>query len=89
MLIDVREPSELKSFGTVPNAVNIPVGYIGEAFGLDDEDFKAIIGIEKPQPTDTIIFFCAKGIRAKNAYRLVQDHFENSYFYADSFEHLK
>ena len=90
VLIDVREPSELKSRGTVPTAVNIPVGYINEAFGMDDEDFKIIIGAEKPQSDDPVIFFCVKGIRAKNAQDLVQNKFKytQSYFYPGSFEHL-
>ena len=59
VLIDVREPSELKSRGTVPTAVNIPVGYINEAFGMDDEDFKIIIGAEKPQLMQ-IVFICSR-----------------------------
>lgn len=90
-LIDVREPSELKNHGVVEGAINVPVGYVAEAFAMDKESFQVVIGQEKPDSDDTLIFFCVKGIRAKNAADLVEQKFnyKNSSFYPGPFSDLQ
>jgi len=35
-LVDVRESFELKEYGEVPGAIHIPVGYVDEAFAMDN-----------------------------------------------------
>ena len=90
-LVDVREPGELKAHGIVPGAIDIPIGYVDEAFAMDNESFKAIIGAEKPDIDEPVIFFCVKGIRAQSASDLVNDKFKykQSLFYPGPFTHLQ
>lgn len=92
LLIDVREPRELKDHGMVNGAINIPVGYVQEAFSMDQDQFQAIIGTAKPDQEKPLIFFCVKGIRAKNAADLVgsdQFKFSQSGFYPGHFSDLQ
>ena len=91
VLVDVREPIELKAHGIVSGAINIPVGYVDEVFTMDNEQFQAITGAEKPDIDEPVIFFCVKGIRAKNASDLVSDKFKytQSLFYPGPFSHLQ
>ena len=91
VLVDVREPIELKAHGIVSGAINIPVGNVDEAFSMENEQFEAIIGSEKPNIDEPVIFFCVKGIRAKNASDLVNDKFKykQSLFYPGPFTHLQ
>lgn len=91
LLVDVREPIELKDYGVVNGAVNIPVGYVPEAFAMDQEDFQAIIGTPKPEQGTPLVFFCVKGIRAKRAADFVGQEFKftNSAFYPGPFSDLQ
>lgn len=80
LLIDVRELSEVNSFA-VPGALNITLG-----------ELRGKINELLPYKNRHIIIFCAVGVRAYNAYRiLVQNGFENvsvypggSKFYKDT-----
>lgn len=67
-LLDVREPAELMAF-SIPHAVNIPLGQLrGRLSELDK--------------SKEIIVFCAIGVRAYNAARiLMQNGFENVRLY--------
>lgn len=66
LLIDVRELSEVNSFA-VPGALNITLG-----------ELRGKINELLPYKNRHIIIFCAVGVRAYNAYRiLVQNGFEN------------
>ena len=58
---------------------------------MDSDEFKAIIGIDKPGQDQPLIFFCVKGIRAKRAADIVQEQFKynQSCFYPGSFMDLK
>lgn len=53
MLIDVREPEELLD-GSLPGAINIPVGQVPERIGSLD-------------PAKSIVLFCRSGGRSANA----------------------
>ncbi|XP_072316764.1 thiosulfate sulfurtransferase/rhodanese-like domain-containing protein 3 [Eucyclogobius newberryi] len=67
VVIDVREPWELREYGAIPGAVNVPLGQINTALRLDTEEFKEMYGDEMPQPTDSIVFTCLAGVRSKTA----------------------
>lgn len=87
LIVDVREPKELDQIGEIPGAVNIPLGFLEQAFAMDTAEFKAIVGCTKPQQEDQIIFSCMKGIRAKTAKDLVEAKygFKNSIYYPGSY----
>lgn len=58
VLIDVREPSELKQ-GYIPGAINIPLSQMKKRVG------------EIPQ-NDRIYLYCRSGMRSKQAARILQ-----------------
>ena len=91
MLIDVRESMELRQFGIVPETINIPIGIIDDIFSMNDQEFKAIIGAEKPDINKPIIFFCWQGARAQAASNLIHNKFKYSHslFYPGPFTHLQ
>ncbi|CAH8614645.1 unnamed protein product [Heterobilharzia americana] len=72
-LIDVREPDELKEAGEIPNAVNIPLDQIEEAFRMDEVAFREKYKIEKPDISDNLVFSCRSGVRSMRALKIVQD----------------
>ncbi|KAI1817507.1 Rhodanese-like domain-containing protein [Poronia punctata] len=66
-IIDVREPSELKTTGRIPGALNIPVTTSPEAFHLSREDFEDRFGFEMPDKDDEVVFYCKAGVRSRAA----------------------
>lgn len=66
VLVDVREPSELADYA-VPGAVNVPYKTSPQAFAMPAGQFKTELGVAKPDQAKHLVFFCAKGIRARNA----------------------
>ena len=71
--------------------VEISCNTFNKAFEMDNESFEAIIGDEKPNADEPVIFFCVKGIRAQSASDLVNDKFKfkESLFYPGPFTHLQ
>lgn len=67
MIIDVREPWELREYGSIPGSINVPLGQINTALQLDAEEFEEKFGGQKPQQTDSIVFMCLAGVRSKTA----------------------
>ncbi|XP_070692226.1 thiosulfate sulfurtransferase/rhodanese-like domain-containing protein 3 [Pempheris klunzingeri] len=67
VVIDVREPWELREYGFIPGSVNVPLGQVNTALQLLPEEFKEKYGGEMPQQTDNIVFTCLAGIRSKTA----------------------
>lgn len=67
ILIDVREPDELKEFGQIPTSFNVPLGEVEKALQLSDEKFKALYGHPKPKQDDYVIFHCKLGKRSQTA----------------------
>lgn len=67
ILIDVREPEELKEFGQIPTSFNIPVGEVEKALQLSEDKFKTLYGHPKPKPNDYVIFHCKLGRRSQTA----------------------
>nr|XP_057909718.1 thiosulfate sulfurtransferase/rhodanese-like domain-containing protein 3 [Doryrhamphus excisus] len=67
VVIDVREPWELREYGFIPGSINVPLGQVNAALQLGPEDFKEKYGGEMPEQADKIVFTCLKGIRSKTA----------------------
>ncbi|EDW81203.1 uncharacterized protein Dwil_GK11151 [Drosophila willistoni] len=67
LLIDVREPDELKETGQIPTSVNIPLGRVSQELSTSNEAFKSKYGRDKPQPNTEIIFHCKIGKRSLKA----------------------
>ncbi|CAN9514121.1 unnamed protein product [Ophioblennius macclurei] len=67
VVIDVREPWELREYGFIPGAVNVPLGQVNTALQLGPEEFKEKYGSEMPLHSDNIVFSCLAGIRSKQA----------------------
>lgn len=87
LLIDVREPEELKETGQIPTSINIPLGQIAEELGpaIDKDAFKAKYGREKPAKNSEIIFHCKIGKRSQHAAELAKTlGFQNTKNYLGS-----
>ncbi|RVE62247.1 hypothetical protein OJAV_G00155280 [Oryzias javanicus] len=67
VVIDVREPWELREYGFIPGSVNVPLGQVSTALQLSPEDFREKFGAEMPHRTDNVVFLCLAGIRSKAA----------------------
>ncbi|XP_062321091.1 thiosulfate sulfurtransferase/rhodanese-like domain-containing protein 3 [Osmerus eperlanus] len=67
VVIDVREPWELREYGHMPGSINVPLGQVCVALQLDPEEFRERFGGDMPQQTDHIIFSCLAGIRSMKA----------------------
>lgn len=67
LLIDVREPEELKETGQIPSSINIPLGIVSQELAVSDQIFKSKYGRDKPEPDTEIIFHCKIGKRSLKA----------------------
>lgn len=67
VIIDVREPWELREYGYIPGSINVPLGQINTALQLGAGEFEEKYGGEMPQQTDNIVFTCLAGVRSKTA----------------------
>lgn len=72
ILIDVREPNELRTTGKIPSAQNLPISSAADGFFLPAEEFEERFGFEKPGPKDEVIFYCKAGVRSRAAARLAE-----------------
>ncbi|EDV42396.2 uncharacterized protein Dana_GF17037 [Drosophila ananassae] len=67
LLIDVREPDELKETGQIPSSINIPLGVVSQELATSEQAFKSKYGRDKPKPDTEIIFHCKIGRRSLKA----------------------
>ncbi|KAH8417982.1 hypothetical protein KR222_009792 [Zaprionus bogoriensis] len=67
LLIDVREPVELKETGQIPSSINIPLGIVSQELAANDQAFKSKYGRDKPKPDTEIVFHCKIGKRSLKA----------------------
>ncbi|EDW58619.1 rhodanese domain-containing protein CG4456 [Drosophila virilis] len=67
LLIDVREPKELKETGQVPSSINIPLGIVSQELASSEQIFKSKYAREKPQPDTELVFHCRSGVRSLKA----------------------
>ncbi|XP_030641195.1 thiosulfate sulfurtransferase/rhodanese-like domain-containing protein 3 [Chanos chanos] len=67
VVIDVREPWELREYGSIPGSVNVPLGQLNVALQLNPEEFKERYGGDMPSHTESVVFTCLAGVRSKTA----------------------
>ncbi|KAG8925439.1 hypothetical protein FRC02_009682 [Tulasnella sp. 418] len=73
-IIDVREPNEAASQGSIPSSVAIPLSTFETSLALPDIDFEAKHGFNKPGKDQEIIFYCRSGRRSTIASREAHLH---------------
>ncbi|XP_045535005.1 rhodanese domain-containing protein CG4456, partial [Papilio machaon] len=65
LIVDVREPDEIKEHGKIPNSINIPLGNVTTALNsLSEKEFEQMYGQKKPSEDKEIIFYCMIGKRS-------------------------
>ncbi|KPJ02914.1 Uncharacterized protein C4H3.07c [Papilio xuthus] len=65
LIVDVREPEEVKEHGKIPNSINIPLGNVTTALNsLSEKEFEQMYGQKKPSEDNEIIFYCMIGKRS-------------------------
>uniref|UniRef100_UPI00398EA74F thiosulfate sulfurtransferase/rhodanese-like domain-containing protein 3 n=1 Tax=Pristiophorus japonicus TaxID=55135 RepID=UPI00398EA74F len=67
VVIDVREPWELKETGQIPGSINVPLRQVEQALKLDPSSFMETYNGKMPSTSDKIVFSCLAGIRSKKA----------------------
>ncbi|KAF5909008.1 thiosulfate sulfurtransferase/rhodanese-like domain-containing protein 3, partial [Clarias magur] len=72
VLIDVREPWELREYGGIPGSINVPLGQLQEALQLKPAEFQERYGGEMPAIGDRVVFTCLAGVRAQKALEAAQ-----------------
>ncbi|KIH88945.1 rhodanese domain containing protein [Sporothrix brasiliensis 5110] len=73
VIVDTREPGELKETGRIPGAINIPVTTSPDGFFLPDEEFEDRFGFVRPSRDTEVIFYCKAGVRSRAAAGLAKE----------------
>ena len=58
LVVDVRNPGELKETGKISGSHNVPLPELGEAFNMDSATFKDKYGFQLPEKETQIILSC-------------------------------
>ena len=66
LVIDVRQPKELKKDGVIPGALNIPLGDLEKALSLRPKKFERKFKVPIDYSTP-LVFSCLAGIRSRKA----------------------
>ncbi|XP_063612729.1 rhodanese domain-containing protein CG4456-like [Penaeus indicus] len=73
VLIDVRDPQELRETGKLPKSHNVPLPEFEAAFQLSPEEFSEKYGFAKPNPQDeNVVLSCLSGCRIVTAWEAIQ-----------------
>ncbi|KAB0800700.1 hypothetical protein PPYR_06439 [Photinus pyralis] len=68
LLVDVREPEELKETGVLPASINIPLGEVENALkSMENNEFRTKYGHNKPALETPLVFSCRSGKRSETA----------------------
>ncbi|XP_019869961.1 rhodanese domain-containing protein CG4456 [Aethina tumida] len=68
LIIDVREPDEIKNTGLIGDSINIPLSSLENALKkMSEADFLREYGKSKPENDSLVIFTCKLGGRATKA----------------------
>ncbi|TSN21195.1 Thiosulfate sulfurtransferase/rhodanese-like domain-containing protein 3 [Bagarius yarrelli] len=67
VVIDVREPWELREYGSMPGSINVPLGQVKTALQLKPEEFMEKYGGEMPSVGEHLVFSCLAGVRSQKA----------------------
>ncbi|KAI1201387.1 Rhodanese-like domain-containing protein [Nemania serpens] len=73
ILIDVREPEELRETGRIPGALNVPLKSAPDSFHLSSEEFENRFGFARPGADDEVVFYCRAGVRSRAAAGLARE----------------
>jgi rhodanese-related sulfurtransferase len=73
ILVDVREPHELKQTGRIPGARNLPVSTLPGHLFLPADEFEDALGWQKPQSGDEVVFYCKSGVRSRSVAAMVRE----------------
>ncbi|KAK4246380.1 Rhodanese-like domain-containing protein [Corynascus novoguineensis] len=73
IIIDVREPHELKESGRIPGALNVPVGSAPDSFFVGEDEFEDRFGRPRPPRDAEVVFYCRAGVRSRAAAGLARD----------------
>ncbi|KAJ4416746.1 Thiosulfate sulfurtransferase rdl2, mitochondrial [Gnomoniopsis sp. IMI 355080] len=73
VIVDVREPGELKSTGRIPHAISIPITSSPESFHITEEEFEDRFGYPRPGKDQEVVFYCKAGVRSRAAAGLARD----------------
>ncbi|PKS08855.1 hypothetical protein jhhlp_003466 [Lomentospora prolificans] len=67
----------LRSTGTIPGSLNIPISSHPNAFHLPAENFHHLFGFKKPETNGPdapeLVFFCKAGVRGRAAAQLAKN----------------
>jgi rhodanese-related sulfurtransferase len=58
LLLDVREPEEVKAYQMIPGATNIPLGHLATAMRLEPKEFEQQWKFSKPTQDTKIVCYC-------------------------------
>ncbi|XP_050461216.1 rhodanese domain-containing protein CG4456-like isoform X1 [Cataglyphis hispanica] len=73
LIVDVREPVEIKETGKLPGSIHIPMNDVQNIFlNLSEEEFEKRYGKQKPGKDTKIIFSCRSGKRSKTVQEMIQ-----------------
>ncbi|KAH8804814.1 Rhodanese-like domain-containing protein [Xylogone sp. PMI_703] len=72
ILIDTREPEELRTTGTIPGALNIPVNSQPDSFFISAEEFEDRYGFDRPPKDKELVFYCKAGVRSRASAELAR-----------------
>ncbi|KAJ1333556.1 thiosulfate:glutathione sulfurtransferase [Microdochium nivale] len=77
VIVDVREPEELKREGWIPGAINVPVTSKPDSWHMTDDEFEAAhLGLGaagRPAKDREVVFYCKAGVRSRTAATLARD----------------
>uniref|UniRef100_A0A1A9ZLA4 Rhodanese domain-containing protein n=1 Tax=Glossina pallidipes TaxID=7398 RepID=A0A1A9ZLA4_GLOPL len=74
VLIDVREPNELRETGQIPTSINVPLDIVAQVLhpDFDKTKFRSKYDRDKPNHDTEIVLYCQRGNRAQNAAEILQ-----------------
>lgn len=86
MIIDVRGPDEVRKSGSIPTSHNIPLTELATALTISPSEFQEKFGFNKPTTSQTLVFSCHLGMRAKTATQLATSMGYKAVCYEGSFQ---
>jgi FK506-binding protein 1 len=70
LVVDVRQPEELTTDGSIPGSLNLPLGGVSAALSLAPERWQEQYGAPAPGLGTPIVFSCLAGVRSAKAQAL-------------------
>ncbi|XP_053316814.1 thiosulfate sulfurtransferase/rhodanese-like domain-containing protein 3 [Spea bombifrons] len=90
VLIDVREPWEVKEYGIIKGSINIPLGDLTAALQMSPNEFQEKYQKNIPDKSSKLVFSCLAGIRSERALGVASSlGFSSIHNYGGGFEDWK